>query len=463
MSASSAAAEIDRFFHGRELALPLLSVPLDARLHLVVECGRGGDERAPFAEPMGEIEGERALAGSHAAPHKDDAAFGDGKLVLAHRVPLSSCGKVPRHGRRKARSRSLLGRSKGNPEDRKFAARRARLPGDSEHAPALDVPRPRSHRRLSRRGAAAPSTKPSRFAATCAISARIVDVEAETLERILEAAHRAPSVGLSQPWGFVLVRERGLRERIRQSFLACREAEARRFPPTRRDAYLAHKLEGILEAPLNICVAVDLRDRDEAILGTTVQPEAVRASACCAVENLWLAARAEGIGVGWVSIVEPAVLRAELALPAGVEPVAYLCVGHPVAFRERPMLEETRWRMRRPLADVVHRHDRWEEREQPVSPSAKRASTPVSAAIERSVAGIPLAPTDASRRQATREQSTRLTKPIGSLGRLEELAAWYAGVRGVSPPSTESSARRSRSSSPITASSPKASAPTVRK
>jgi nitroreductase len=102
---------------------------------------------------------------------------------------------------------------------------------------------------------------------------------------------------------------------------------------------LAHKLEGIAESALNLCVAVDLRDRGEAILGTTVQPEAVRASACCAVENLWLAARAEGIGVGWVSIVEPSVLRHELGLPAGVKPIAYLCLGQPLAFRRRPMLE----------------------------------------------------------------------------------------------------------------------------
>src|SRR5205823_11661567 len=129
----------------------------------------------------------------------------------------------------------------------------------------------------------------------------------------------------------------------------------------RRQAYLSHKLEGILEAPINVCVAVDLRDRDEAILGTTAQPEAVRASACCAVQNLWLAARAEGIGVGWVSIVEPAVLRSVLALPAGVEPIAYLCLGHPLAFRDRPLLEETRWRPRRPLAEVVHAQDRWTE------------------------------------------------------------------------------------------------------
>ena len=257
------------------------------------------------------------------------------------------------------------------------------------------------------------------------------DVDPETLERILEAAHQAPSVGLSQPWGFILVRDRAVRGRIRQSFLACREAEARRFPAARRDAYLAHKLEGILDAPLNLCVAVDLRDQGEAILGTTVQPEAVRASACCAVENLWLAARAEGIGVGWVSIVDPAVLRAELALPAGVEPVAYLCVGHPIAFRERPMLEETRWRTRRPLADVVHRCDRWEERERPgrapVSPPPPASAVSRAAARRQSIA-----PFDEAGHAATRQHSTRLTKPIASLGRLEELAAWYAGVRGIS-------------------------------
>jgi nitroreductase len=107
---------------------------------------------------------------------------------------------------------------------------------------------------------------------------------------------------------------------------------------------------------------VDLRPADETVLGTTAQPESIRFSACCAVQNLWLAARAEGIGVGWVSIVEPSVLRDELALPTGVEPLAYLCVGHPVAFRSQPMLEEVGWRPRRALADVVH-EGRWRERE----------------------------------------------------------------------------------------------------
>jgi nicotinate-nucleotide--dimethylbenzimidazole phosphoribosyltransferase len=258
-----------------------------------------------------------------------------------------------------------------------------------------------------------------------------VEVERATLERILGAAHLAPSVGLSQPWGFVIVRSPEVRDRIRASFLRCREAEAIRFPPARRDAYLAHKLEGIVEAPVNICVAVDLRDRAEAILGTTVQPEAVRASACCAVQNLWLAARAEGIGVGWVSIVEPAVLRAELALPQGVEPIAYLCVGHPIAFRQRPMLEETGWRARRPLAEVIHGGDRWDGTSA-ASPQRGQNLDGTPAATARTTTGS-VPPADDAARAAAQAHLARLTKPTGSLGRLEDLAVWYAGVRGIFP------------------------------
>jgi 5,6-dimethylbenzimidazole synthase len=177
----------------------------------------------------------------------------------------------------------------------------------------------------------------------------------EVLKRILGAAHQAPSVGYSQPWDFVVVRDRARRERIRESFLRVRAAEAARFPAgERREQYLAYKLEGILDSALNVCITVDLRPADEPTLGTTAQPESLRWSACCAVQNLWLAARAEGVGVGWVSIVEPEVLAAELALPAGVEPAAYLCIGWPVEFRDRPLLEETGWNARRPLAQVIH-------------------------------------------------------------------------------------------------------------
>ncbi|WP_394825095.1 5,6-dimethylbenzimidazole synthase [Pendulispora albinea] len=250
-------------------------------------------------------------------------------------------------------------------------------------------------------------------------------IDDDVLARILSAAELAPSVGYSQPWGFVVLRDRTVRARIRESFLRCREAEAARFPEDRREAYLAFKLEGIEESTLNVCVVADLRPRDEAILGTTVQPESVRASVCCAVQNLWLAARAEGLGVGWVSIVEPAVLREELALPAGVEPIAYLCVGHAEEFRERPMLEENGWRPRRP--SVVHRN-RWSD---PPTPGPGPSSAPARS-LRPAPAPIPLFD-EAVARQA-REHQRLLTKPPGSLGRLEEIAVWYAGAHGRFPP-----------------------------
>jgi nicotinate-nucleotide--dimethylbenzimidazole phosphoribosyltransferase len=247
------------------------------------------------------------------------------------------------------------------------------------------------------------------------------EIDEPTLMRILGAAHLAPSVGFSQPWRFVVVRDRSRRERIRANFLRCREAESARFPPGRREKYLAYRLEGITDAPLNVCVAVDLRSRGEAILGTTVQPEAVRASACCAVQNLWLAARAEGVGVGWVSIVEPAVLRDELQLAPGVEPIAYLCIGRPHAFRARPMLEETGWLPRLALEQAVLRETWAEESREP------------KAGTEGAAASAGVIALDEGALAAARAHQDELTKPKGSLGRLEELATWYAGAVGRFP------------------------------
>ena len=183
-------------------------------------------------------------------------------------------------------------------------------------------------------------------------------------------------------------------------------------------ADVAEMIKGLQthNATLVKALLVDLRDRGEAILGTTAQPEAVRASAICAVQNLWLAARAEGLGVGWVSIVEPAVLREELALPGGVEPVAYLCLGPPVAFRARPLLEETGWDRRRRLAEVVH-GERWQ--------GAALQAAPVADVPARGA--IP--PFSERARDEALAHQERLIKPRGSLGRLEEVAAWYAGGR----------------------------------
>jgi nicotinate-nucleotide--dimethylbenzimidazole phosphoribosyltransferase len=218
----------------------------------------------------------------------------------------------------------------------------------------------------------------------------------------------------------VVVRERARRERIRESFLRVRAAEASRFPAgERRDKYLAYKLEGILDAALNLCVTVDLRPADEAVLGTTAQPESLRWSACCAVQNLWLAARAEGVGVGWVSIVEPTVLRRELALPPGVEPVAYLCLGEPIEFRDRPLLEETGWRARRPVQDAIHEE------------TYRRQLT--QSTIQLTQSTMEPARFDQQAAERARAHQVTLCKPRGALGRLEELAAWYAGARGKFP------------------------------
>jgi nicotinate-nucleotide--dimethylbenzimidazole phosphoribosyltransferase len=247
----------------------------------------------------------------------------------------------------------------------------------------------------------------------------------DVLVRILGAAHQAPSVGYSQPWDFVVVRDRARKERIRESFLRVRAAEAARFPiGERREQYLAYKLEGILDSAVNICVTVDLRPADEVVLGTTAQPESLRWSACCAVQNLWLAARAEGVGVGWVSIVEPSVLRHELALPPGIEPVAYLCVGEPIEFRDRPLLEESGWRARRPVTDAIH-DEQFRGSRQPSAVSHQPEPCETIPSFDR-----------ASEAAAMEEWLTRC-KPRGALGRLEPLAAWYAGARGrfpVAPP-----------------------------
>ena len=174
----------------------------------------------------------------------------------------------------------------------------------------------------------------------------------EVLLRILDAAHRAPSVGFMQPWGFVLVRERALRERVRESFERENQRAAERYSGERRALYESLKLEGILEAPLNICVTCD-RARGGVVLGRNSIPETDLFSTCLAIENLWLAARAEEVGVGWVSILDPLELARMLALPEQVVPVAYLCVGYPVRFAEQPLLESVGWRARLPLERVV--------------------------------------------------------------------------------------------------------------
>jgi 5,6-dimethylbenzimidazole synthase len=180
----------------------------------------------------------------------------------------------------------------------------------------------------------------------------------EVLTRILNAAHHAPSVGFMQPWDFILIRDSVIRRQIHEAFQEANAEAVQLFQGERQKLYAALKLEGILETPLNICVTCDRQRFGPVVLGRTCQPDMDLFSTVCAVQNLWLAARAEGIGVGWVSIIHADRLSAILGLPPHVVPVAYLCLGHVDHFPPEPELQSAGWLPRLPLEKVL-RSESW--------------------------------------------------------------------------------------------------------
>ncbi len=183
----------------------------------------------------------------------------------------------------------------------------------------------------------------------------------DVLTRILTAAHAAPSVGLMQPWNFILIRSEEVRARAHAAFVRANDDAAKLFSGAEAAQYRKLKLEGILKAPLNICVTCDRTRGGTVVLGRTHNRDMDLYSTVCAVQNLWLAARAEGIGVGWVSIFEDADMRAVLAIPDHVAIVAYLCVGFVEQLYDRPELEAKRWSKRLRLEDLVFQ-DGWGEK-----------------------------------------------------------------------------------------------------
>lgn len=173
------------------------------------------------------------------------------------------------------------------------------------------------------------------------------------LHRLLKAAHHAPSVGFMQPWNFVLVRSDAVKQRVQAAFSAANAEAAAMFDDARKPLYSSLKLEGILQAPVNLCITCDRNRGGKVVLGRTHAPEMDLYSTVCAVQNLWLAARAEGIGVGWVSIFREGDLREILQLPENVVPVAWLCLGHVDALYDAPELEKKGWAARLPLDDLI--------------------------------------------------------------------------------------------------------------
>ncbi len=171
--------------------------------------------------------------------------------------------------------------------------------------------------------------------------------------RLLEAAHHAPSVGLMQPWRFILVRSIEVRKAVHDIFRKANQAALGTYEPNRAQKYASLKLEGILEAPQNLCVVGNLESERGHRLGRRSMPETALYSVVCAVQNLWIAARAEGVGVGWVSILDKEALKAVLHIPANVVPVAYLCLGYVDRFAKEPVLERAGWEHRVPLDQVL--------------------------------------------------------------------------------------------------------------
>lgn len=277
----------------------------------------------------------------------------------------------------------------------------------------------------------------------------------DVLERVLAAAHRGPSVGLSQPWRFLVVRDQETRVAMRGLAQRERLRQAERFSDRARH-FLDQKVEGIVDAPLAVVVCCDPGDPDVEVLGRGTIPETAVHSTACAIQNLWLTARAEGLGVGWVSFYERSDLRTLLGIPDRVDPMAWLCLGWPDERPVRPGLEAAGWAARAPLSAVVA-HERWPAEDLvPVGGAARVEGA------ETTTLGV--APTDAARTPraraaaaddvpapvaalvaavgvpdervavAVRDRADRLVKPAGSLGALEATIERWAAWSGDVPP-----------------------------
>jgi 5,6-dimethylbenzimidazole synthase len=183
------------------------------------------------------------------------------------------------------------------------------------------------------------------------------------LGRLLDAAHHGPSVGFMQPWDFIVIRDEAVRRSVHDCFIEANRQAAESYNGKQRSTYDNLKLAGILEAPINLCITCDRERTLGSGLGRRTDPATDLYSTVCAVQNLWLAARAESLGVGWVSILDFDRLRQLLRIPASIVPVAYLCLGYVSEFPPCPDLETAGWERRESLARLIH-FDGWGEHDE---------------------------------------------------------------------------------------------------
>ncbi|MEV8018630.1 nicotinate-nucleotide--dimethylbenzimidazole phosphoribosyltransferase [Streptomyces sp. NPDC086554] len=245
----------------------------------------------------------------------------------------------------------------------------------------------------------------------------------EVLLRVLEAAHTAPSVGHSQPWDFVVIRSAETRRTMHELAMRQKDAYAKSLPKGRAKQFKELKIEAILDTPVNIVVTADPTRGGRHTLGRHTQPQMAPYSSALAVENLWLAARAEGLGVGWVSFFDEREMVRTLGLPEHLEVVAYLCVGYVDEFPEEPELMQAGWSKRRPLSWVVH--------EETYGRRALPGEEPHDLLAE-TVSNI--RPLDAKALGEAWERQKRMTKPPGALGMLEIISAQLSGLSRQCPP-----------------------------
>ncbi|MDT3400383.1 nicotinate-nucleotide--dimethylbenzimidazole phosphoribosyltransferase, partial [Streptomyces sp. B1866] len=245
----------------------------------------------------------------------------------------------------------------------------------------------------------------------------------EVLRRVLEAAHTAPSVGHSQPWDFVVIRSEETRRTLHELAQRQREAYASSLPKARAKQFRPLKVEAILDTPVNIVVTADPTRGGRHTLGRHTQPQMAPYSSALAVENLWLAARAEGLGVGWVSFFDEREMVRALGLPEHLEVVAYLCVGYVDEFPDEPELMRAGWSRRRPLSWVVHEEEYGRRALPGEDPHDLLAET---------LRGI--RPLDAKALGEAWDRQKRMTKPSGALGMLEIISAQLCGLSRQCPP-----------------------------
>jgi 5,6-dimethylbenzimidazole synthase len=182
------------------------------------------------------------------------------------------------------------------------------------------------------------------------------EVAPEVLLRLLKAAHQGPSVGFMQPWRFLRITDAALRQKLFE-VVECERVLTARALGEREDEFMALKVHGVLDAAELLVVAL-AEGREAHVFGRRTLPQMDLASAACAIQNLWLAARAEGLGVGWVSMFDPLAVAQLLGMPEGAEPIALLCIGPVPAFYDEPMLQKERWAQRCPLDDLLF-EDTW--------------------------------------------------------------------------------------------------------